>query len=72
LIPLSRLVNQLPNFASFFKKQRPGLPAEISILLFFINLIDLMAGNTNAETGKNWTLINIFMTDSADINPQEF
>jgi len=42
----------------FFKKQRPGLPAEISILLFFRNLLDLMAGNTNAETGKNWTLIN--------------
>jgi hypothetical protein len=35
-----------------FKKQRPDLPADISILLFFQSLIDLIVGNTNAETGK--------------------
>jgi hypothetical protein len=34
-----------------FKKQRPDLPVEI-FFLFFKNSINLMVGNTNANTGK--------------------
>jgi hypothetical protein len=39
-------------FPVLFKKQRPDLPAEISILMFFKDLKDLKAGNTTLKLEK--------------------
>jgi len=52
-------VNQLLHFASSFTKTASRFTSiNFYLIVFLYDLINLMAGNANAETGKNWKLIN--------------